>query len=86
MLAVRTVAPRCYDLYSCQPALLETAVQSARIVPGGLGGVGDRFARGKGSVATLLVSNSPLANSTFLVSKLAQISITRRLRLVLNCA
>jgi len=60
MLAVRTVAPR-YELYSCQPALLEMAVQSARIVQAGLGGVGDRFAREEGSVVSLLVCYRPLA-------------------------
>ena len=69
MLAVRTVAPRC--LYSCQPALLETAV-FARIVPAGRGGVGKRFARYEGSAVSLLVSYGPLDNSAFLVSTLAK--------------
>ena len=47
-------------LYSCQPALLETAVQSARIVPGGLGGVGNRFARDEGSVVFFASVLQPL--------------------------
>ena len=85
MLAVRTVAPR-YEMYSCQPALLETAVQSAHIVPAGRGGVGNRFARDKKLLSTLLVSCRTLARLLIFAVKLAQINITRYLIFALTRA